>query len=433
MTHMAGLPDGTEPSAINDRGQVAGTFRTPSTGLLQGVLWTPDGPNATTGTMTELGTLNGFGESEALAMNGFGQIVGHSTASAFGDEHAFLWTPDRPNGTTGRMVDLGVLRGPDSTASGINDAGVVVGWSRRDDEHALFHAFRWTPTARNATTGAMSDLGILPGDNQSFATGINRRGDIVGYGSAGLFADEVVRRPFMSTGGPLLPFARMPAVFDAFALSGARVPGEFRPNAVSDRGAVVGWTFDGSGRVLWPVLWTPTIPNGTAGAFLQLPDAGNAQAVALNDHAQVVGINSTPSNDRAMLWTLTSHGLKVAIDIKPGDASNVIKPGSSGTLPVAILSSKSFDAATVWPISVTVANAVVALRPDGEPRASLKDVNRDGRLDLLLHVSKDALTLPRSSGRAELCGETMTPGARGVVIEGTDAVRVVSPVRSSDR
>ena len=29
MTHLAGLPDSTEPSAINDHVQVAGTFRTP--------------------------------------------------------------------------------------------------------------------------------------------------------------------------------------------------------------------------------------------------------------------------------------------------------------------------------------------------------------------------------------------------------------------
>jgi hypothetical protein len=53
-----------------------------------------------------------------------------------------------------------------------------------------------------------------------------------------------------------------------------------------------------------------------------------------------------------MLWTLASHGRRVAIDIRPGDASNVIDLSSSGTLPVAIFGSKSFDAATVNPLTV---------------------------------------------------------------------------------
>ena len=203
------------------------------------------------------------------------------------------------------------------------------------------------------------------------------------------------------------------------------MPGQFRPTAISDRGSVAGWTReDGVGAEdspRWPVLWTPTKPNGTTGAFLRLPDAFfNARALALNDHGQVVGGDS-----RALLWTLAAHGMKIAIDIKPGDASNAVKPGGSGTLPIAILSSKRFDATTVDPLTVTLANAVVPLRPDGEPLASVKDVNRDGRLDLLIHVSKDALTLPRGSSHAELCGEALDPEANRTVIEGTDRVRVI--------
>ena len=75
---------------------------------------------------------------------------------------------------------------------------------------------------------------------------------------------------------------------------------------------------------------------------------------------------------------------------------------------------------------MTLANAVVPLRPDGEPLASVKDVNRDGRPDLLIHVSKDALSAAAGlDQRAELCGETLNPGANGTVIEGTDRVRVI--------
>ena len=186
-----------------------------------------------------------------------------------------------------------MLAGPaDSTANGINNDGVVVGTSQLDNRQ---HAFRWTPARPNATTGAMSDLGVLRGDDWSFATGINRHGAIVGYSQSGVFAGEIETHPFISiTGRRLVPFARMPALFDVFEFSSQRIlPGEFIPNAINHEGAVAGWSFDGLGNILWPVLWTPRSSNGTSGEFINLGggDIRNAQANALNDHAQVVGAN----------------------------------------------------------------------------------------------------------------------------------------------
>jgi hypothetical protein len=269
----------------------------------------------------------------------------------------------------------------------------------------------------------MSDLGALPGDHSSFATSINRRGDIVGYDWSSSFAEELVIRPWIRTGQMLVPFARMPAEFDVFDFAtGATVPGEFTPNAISDQGAVVGWTLDGNGNVSLPVLWTPAVPNATSGAFINLGGGFNAKAVALNDHAQVVGASAIFSVPRALLWTLIPR-LRVAIDIKPGDLSNVINLNSHGKIPVAILSSAGFDARTVDPLTVTVGAAPVALRPNGRPFASLEDVNADRRVDLLVHVNTDELALAASATRAELCGKTVS----GTGLEGTDTVRVIAP------
>lgn len=111
----------------------------------------------------------------------------------------------------------------------------------------------------------------------------------------------------------------------------------------------------------------------------------------------------------------------VTIDIKPGSHPNSINLGSHGTVPVAILSTADFDATTVDPLSVTLANAHVKLKGKGTPMASSQDVNGDGRLDLVVHVETEALELSPTSKKAILDGKTFS----GMVIRGLDSVRVV--------
>ena len=66
----------------------------------------------------------GGGYSFAYGINSTGQVVGYSEATSF-QVHAFLWTPTVNNGTTGTILDLGALGGGYSYAYGINDAGHV--------------------------------------------------------------------------------------------------------------------------------------------------------------------------------------------------------------------------------------------------------------------------------------------------------------------
>lgn len=113
--------------------------------------------------------------------------------------------------------------------------------------------------------------------------------------------------------------------------------------------------------------------------------------------------------------------LDVAIDIKPGSFPNSINLGSNGTVAVAILSTVAFDATTVDPLTVTLASAPVKLKGKGMPMASTADINLDGRLDLVVHVSTDALQLSNQDTTADLEGETFS----GLVIRGSDSVRIV--------
>jgi probable HAF family extracellular repeat protein len=310
FTDLAALPDSAEPAAINSNGQVAATYRDPQTAFLRAVLWTPDAPNATTGKVTELGGISVFG-SEALAMNDYGQVVGTSPAIGFWD-HAFLWTPNQPNGTTGTMVDLGVFQGGNTSgANSINAAGVVVGWSQfQIRKKSGIHAFRWTPTTPNGTTGKTSDLGVLPSDNSSFATGINSRGDIVGYDWSSAYAEDNVIRPWFLTEKLLVPFPKMPPEFDTTnSMTGATIPGQFVPNAVNGQRMVVGWSLDYLGNVWKAALWTPPSRSAPTGTFVELGGTPtspvNLQAIALNDHAQVVGAGAIYHHPSALLWTLT--------------------------------------------------------------------------------------------------------------------------------
>lgn len=113
--------------------------------------------------------------------------------------------------------------------------------------------------------------------------------------------------------------------------------------------------------------------------------------------------------------------IAVDIDIKPGSDQNPIKLGSKGNVPVAILSSDSFDARSVDPMSVALANAGLKLKGNGQGIYSVNDVDGDGRPDLLVHILTQGLELTSGAESAELVGTTFS----GVPIFGVDSVRVM--------
>lgn len=113
--------------------------------------------------------------------------------------------------------------------------------------------------------------------------------------------------------------------------------------------------------------------------------------------------------------------IPVIIDIKPGSYPNSINSGSEGNVPVAIFSTTDFDATTVNPLTVTLAGASVKLKGKGMPMASFEDINDDGILDIVVHVSTEALQLTGTDTEAVLKGETFD----GVFIRGVDTIRIV--------
>ena len=84
-----------------------------------------------------------------------------------------------------------------------------------------------------------------------------------------------------------------------------------------------------------------------------------------------------------------TFGPQVDVDIKPSH----INLRSRGKLPVAILSTETFDASTIDPDTVTIAGAPIDVRPNGTRALSLHDINGDGLLDLVVHINTTELQL----------------------------------------
>lgn len=112
----------------------------------------------------------------------------------------------------------------------------------------------------------------------------------------------------------------------------------------------------------------------------------------------------------------------VAIDIKPGSFPNSINLSSAGVVPVAILSSATFDATQVDPATVTLAGGAVRLIGKGDKFAcSAQDVNKDGLLDLVCHVVTAQFLIEPGDSVAVLEAKTLS----GQAIRGEDSINIV--------
>lgn len=110
----------------------------------------------------------------------------------------------------------------------------------------------------------------------------------------------------------------------------------------------------------------------------------------------------------------------VGIDIKPGGVPNSINRRSEGKIPVAILSSATFDAREVDTASLTFG------RTGNEESLAFcsrapEDVNRDGLPDLVCHFNTPATWFVPGDTQGVLKGKTLT----GAAIRGTDSVQIV--------
>src|SRR5262249_22297913 len=144
-------------------------------------------------------TLAGFLGTFLLVLTTSAHLVGQQTTAQGQSKRAPRY----------KLIDLGTLGGPNSAEGPIfpmvNSRGVVAGGSDTllTDPNCVFppncldlHASQWE-------RGTLTDLGTLPGGNNSISNAINGRGQIAGLSENGLFDSfgSPVTRPVLWRNG----------------------------------------------------------------------------------------------------------------------------------------------------------------------------------------------------------------------------------------
>lgn len=240
--------------------------------------------------VTDLGTLPGGTASFAAGINSAGQVVGISDS---GDsvEEGFRTAPggritaDSGLGQFAVIPPFGELH---SSASAINDAGQVVGYSKTPDASA--HAFR--TTAGGKITPA-SDLGVLPGRTDSRAFGVNASGQVVGDSA---FADGTYHAFRTTPGGKITAESDL----------GPSAAGNSTAFGINASGQVVG-TLELAGSVTHAFRTTATGKITADSDLGTLPGGSDSQGFAINAAGQVVG-GATAADGSSHPFRTTANG-----------------------------------------------------------------------------------------------------------------------------
>jgi cell wall-associated NlpC family hydrolase len=176
-------------------------------------------------------------------------------------------------------------------------------------------------------------------------------------------------------------------------------------------------------------------PNLKIGNYLikpvPLPDARSSDTYSIEVEAagtvivlaKNTPITTIPSQGYGVQSTgaVISQFIPIVIDIKPGSSDNPINPKSNGRIPVAILSSTTFNA----PREVDVTSLSFG-RTGNEKSLSFcntggEDVNGDGLLDIMCHFDNKTAAFRSGDTQGILNGKTVNT----IPVTGKDSVRIV--------
>jgi probable HAF family extracellular repeat protein len=215
-----------------------------------------------------------------------------------------------------KLIDVGTFGGPDSYfifGVGVNGRGQAAGAAATPTSDPFYpicifpdcfvgHTFQWQD-------GVATDLGALPGNNNSGVGGMNSRGTVAGVSENGL-VDPVINFPDLE-----------PVVWkDGHIIDLGTFGGNFgQANAINDRGQVVGFA---TNTISTPVsiaafgcdvdLAVPTQTRAfiwEGGSIQDLGTLGGTDscAVLINQHGQVAGYSFTDSSSNPPVHPFLWH------------------------------------------------------------------------------------------------------------------------------
>jgi probable HAF family extracellular repeat protein len=296
LTDLGALPGINSSFAnwISNNGLVAGFSENGAIDPLLGVpevnavLWKE-------GQIINLGTLERGFESNAFAVNSRGQVAGvfvntvPDSFSPFGLQvRAFIWE-------TGTMADIGTLGGPDASAIFLNEHRQVVGFSYVNSKPNPPIGFGPCASANGLPTqdpflweeGKMTDLGTL-GGTCGVPNAIDNRGEVVGLSNV---AGDQSFHPFLWT--------RAGGMKDLGTFGGS----SGQANWINESGEVVGWATNQDDRALFAFLWR----QGVLTKLRPVKGEACSAALGINSRSHVVGLSAKTcildaADRHATLW-----------------------------------------------------------------------------------------------------------------------------------
>jgi probable HAF family extracellular repeat protein len=289
-------------NSVNNRGWVTGVANLPGDQTAHAALWlgehvrdlgTLGGPNSAVSWPVKNETGEIVGIAETATVDPLGETF--SCAPFFGTPHSghtcqgFLWRD-------GAMTALPTLGGNNSYATGANNRGQVVGWAENNTHDPTcvapqvlqFRAVVWRPKG-----GEIRELPPLAGESASAATAINDKGQVVGISGS---CDRAFGR-FSAAHAVIWEDG---TVTDLGNLGGVAWN---TPTAINHHGDIAGFSDfpgdNGGGLNAHAVLWPR---NGHIQDLGTLSGDVISLAFGINDHGQVVGQSIGAGGSRAFLF-----------------------------------------------------------------------------------------------------------------------------------
>ena len=307
-------------NSVNEAGLVAG-YSNLSNGARHATAWYQ-------GLRTDLGTLGGPNSSVAWPVkNTNGVIAGIAQTST--PEPVERWScATFLQGSTGftcrgvvwewgAIRALPLLGGRNSFATGANDRGLVVGWSENDVTDSDCDApqvFEFKPVVWGPGANDVRALPLIGQDSSGAATAINDRGQIVGISGE---CDQAEGRHT----------AKHAVLWENGTVTdiGEELPAAWwnTPMAINERGEVAGFygdPADEQGNILHAFYWK----KGPGVRFIpKLPGDTVNTASGINRKGQVVGSSCGAQGCRAFLWR--NGSLKNLNDLRePGSTMHTL-------------------------------------------------------------------------------------------------------------